>query len=763
VEKERLLLPCNQKGSRDDDDNARGMLSINMAASQQQQQQAQSAQQQPQSQGIFSSLLQRVNPKPNYAAYTPYFSQLVSQIGAGNSVQRANTLQVLELYVTSHRAFEGNFPLASARKDLFTAWELLLNEAPSNLQAMDLILACMLRDELSLRSGLTGEDVREYERILWKTFAKAASLIKPGFAGQGFKNTVESFFASQVLAVFFFRLPGFGPVVVDGLNAKPREARSLKGFFVAPTAAKPARRSFRSSIAPPPVQLSSPRSGDATDGFSSSATPSQAKAAPSLSPPRTVSPSLAVESPEIDARERRFFACAPDLFNWTQRLQQLDNDRGLFVLNKEDVVRWTTQLATKDAFFLSFVETYAITVKRAVPANETPAWSAVPAYDLVLATFAPLLRSAVWWDSIVRRMPGQGVGWVTSLPGYLRVKKTACALLQSDPSLLSLFCHTVFECTNANSLLSVDSCVEHLNLFFTCAAVPGPQRPASSAAPQGLVTQSSKAGDSLPAQFEYDDFWESFGRLLDSEGFQVLLKVCSFLYNNVHLFHGKSRTRLVNDLLGRHFFRLFLHWSPEVRTAFQHVLVYKVLRADRRFLPCFSDSQVMLLYGTGRAKRVPVSSPRVAMSAKAAWGKSPTPAANASSSTPAATSTDPADQPATPDEVAQLTRSAQRRLALFDRANAVDDEELWCDMAFSSKIDSYVRMCLVTRDDDVGDAVGSETQLLPAQLKVYCESSLEQYALLLIRYYRGVTLNSLEDIPETLSHRMVISEFTTET
>ena len=278
-------------------------------------------------------------------------------------------------------------------------------------------------------------------------------------------------------------------------------------------------------------------------------------------------------------------------------------------------------------------------------------------------------------------------------------------------------------------------------------------RPVGSAAPLGLATQSSRSGDSLPPGFDYDDFWDCFSKLLDSEGFQVLLKGCSFLYNNLHLFYGRLRTRLVTDLLGKHFFRLFLHWSPEVRTAFQHVLVYKVLRSDRRFLPCFSDSQVMLLYGTGRAKRVPVSPPRVAVSAKAAWGK-------ASGIVPAAGETDP---PASADEVAQLARSAQRRLALFDRANVVDDEELWSDMAYSSKIDSYVRMCLAYRDeDDKKQDAESAAFLLPPQLRVYCEASLEQYALLLIRYYRGVTLQSLDDIPETLSHRMVLSEFTSE-
>ena len=466
------------------------------------------------------------------------------------------------------------------------------------------------------------------------------------------------------------------------------------------------------------------------------------------------------------------------------------------------LVKWLT---TKEPFLLAFLEHFGLHVRRAAahalgilrslpPPNPstgagsgassfgptaTPfvVWSVVPGYETVLECFFPLLRSAVWWDSVARRTQGLGSGWVTSLPSYMRVKKTACALLECDLRLLPSYVQTVFECTNANSLLSVDSGVEHLNLFFTVAAVPLPRRPEAEerAAPRGLE-KAHRADKTLPATFAYDSFWPPFRTLLESESFQVLLKCCAFLYNNLHLFHGNVRARIVNDLLGGFFFRLFLHWSPEVRACFQHLVVYKVLRADRRFLPCFSDSQVMVLYGVpqnqqshAQAQRRAVmdrSSPaRVAASARAAWGKEdPSSSSSGSGSgsgkgeaaalmgggTGAANST-ASDPPATADEVARLTRSAQRRLALFDRANQVDDEELWMDMAFSSKIDSYVRMCLAFKDADGGG--------VPREKRAYVEPALEQYALLLIRYYRGVVTASLDDIPDSLSHRMLLSEF----
>src|SRR5690606_350691 len=134
---------------------------------------------------------------------------------------------------------------------------------------------------------------------------------------------------------------------------------------------------------------------------------------------------------------------------------------------------------------------------------------------------------------IAKRTPGQGAGWVTSLQGYMRVKRTACSLLQADHSLLPGFVRCAFECTNLHSLLSVDSGIEHLNLFFASSAVVRtPPADAFTAAPRGIATTSSSRNESLPESFDYDSFWECFVKLLESESYQVLLKCCSFLYNN---------------------------------------------------------------------------------------------------------------------------------------------------------------------------------------------------------------------------------------
>lgn len=68
-------------------------------------------------------------------------------------------------------------------------------------------------------------------------------------------------------------------------------------------------------------------------------------------------------------------------------------------------------------------------------------------------------------------------------------------------------------------------------------------------------------------------------------------------------------------------------------------------------------------------------------------------------------------------------------------------------------------MCLESNNTTVK---GGESSTRYGDVEIsntYVDYALEQYALLLIRYYRGITLKSLDEIPQTLSHRMIFSEF----
>jgi hypothetical protein len=216
-------------------------------------------------------------------------------------------------------------------------------------------------------------------------------------------------------------------------------------------------------------------------------------------------------------------------------------------------------------------------------------------------------------------------------------------------------------------------------------------------------------------------------------GVPNVTQTCSFLYNNFHLFRGSQRTKLINNLLSERFFFLFLHWSSEVRTYFQHLLIYKVLRADRRYLPCFTDTVVMERFGGADSQRARSSMP---------------------------------------DDLrkAQERRTRERRLTVFDTTSkTTNNEELLIDVAMCSKIDSYVHLCLTSKPENTDgqpepangsiprDSKKSPPSLIPEHSRVYIDASMRQYSALLTKYYRGVRLNSLDSLP-SLTHRMVMSD-----
>lgn len=654
--------------------------------------------------GLFVSLINRLSTSstPPNQKWTPHFSRLVDRLASTpKPEQQIHQLAGLEETYLRHPRFENTSYFAQV--DLFHLWECALGCALApklatgkRMVALRVVLLVMERGDFDMGEDVCQDSKRKYNKLLVASFELATLILRS-------PSTVdETLFCAEALAVFLFRLPYCSTLLVNALGQKELDEAKRRGSRQPPSV---------SGAAPTPTPAFRRRSRDKPHHFSAFVLP----------------------KPERDDEDGEFIRANPNLFQWNSTFTDPSVTSAVVELIQDSTKVWSLFLQNKEAFFLRFVEKLVQHVTRVVVVRGEIRWSCVPAYEMILTCFVELLRSAIWWDSVTRRTPGQGMGWVTSMAGYLKVKKTALAVLQSNPSLLRFYVQTTFECTNLHSLLSVDSCIEHLHLFITATAVPSPLLHTTSRVRKCSATALSR-------HFHHDSFWGSFRLILQSESYQVLLKSCSFLYNVLDLFLAGQRTKLVSDLLQPElFWGLFLHWSGEVRTCFHHLVVYKILRCDRRFLPCFSDSQVMLLYGVARGGKRAITVGRIETSARAAWG------------TLLLTSSPPNAECATKDEVAQLTKSAQRRMAIFD--TQVDDEELWFDMSVSSKIDSYVRMCLQAKE---GDEAGGG---VPKRLAVYVQPALEQYSLLLIRYYRGATLASLDDIPASLSHRMVLTEF----
>jgi len=98
----------------------------------------------------------------------------------------------------------------------------------------------------------------------------------------------------------------------------------------------------------------------------------------------------------------------------------------------------------------------------------------------------------------------------------------------------------------------------------------------------GILWQQKGA---LSPSFDVDFFCKGLDILFSTEHHQVILRVLQVIYTYAELFTGNSRQVLFGDfILDKHFFKLFLHWDPGVRNAFQQTLIFKMVRIKRSVL-----------------------------------------------------------------------------------------------------------------------------------------------------------------------------------
>lgn len=76
----------------------------------------------------------------------------------------------------------------------------------------------------------------------------------------------------------------------------------------------------------------------------------------------------------------------------------------------------------------------------------------------------------------------------------------------------------------------------------------------------------------IPPTFDYTYFFKGFKMVLESSHCYSLGKALLLLYNHYSIFSQEFRYSISMYLMGKLFFRLFLHWSFNVRTIFHHLL-----------------------------------------------------------------------------------------------------------------------------------------------------------------------------------------------
>jgi len=137
-------------------------------------------------------------------------------------------------------------------------------------------------------------------------------------------------------------------------------------------------------------------------------------------------------------------------------------------------------------------------------------------------------------------------------------------LLLTHHSLINYFIRLTFSKTNAYDITAVTESLQFV---------------------EGWFKEILRHGKKLPHDFDSEFFCRAVSILFGSEHHVVVLRVLTMIYNYADIFTGESRRSLLLDLLiKKYFFQLFLHWESTVRNTYQQILAFKMLRMRRKVL-----------------------------------------------------------------------------------------------------------------------------------------------------------------------------------
>lgn len=81
----------------------------------------------------------------------------------------------------------------------------------------------------------------------------------------------------------------------------------------------------------------------------------------------------------------------------------------------------------------------------------------------------------------------------------------------------------------------------------------------------------------IRSAFDFEFLFDAIRVLLEGEQMQVLLKTIEFLYTGFDLLL-EEQADVLRRVVRPFFFKLFLHWSPNVRRFFHHLLIFRLVR-----------------------------------------------------------------------------------------------------------------------------------------------------------------------------------------
>ena len=247
--------------------------------------------------------------------------------------------------------------------------------------------------------------------------------------------------------------------------------------------------------------------------------------------------------------KRKFLAWNPSFFEWGRAELMCTDPMLMTTLLAPDTMAYLNLQFSDPGFLLEYTSGWLGHVVSA--AHGQVLWHVLPGYSLLLE--ACLL-------GILQRPD-----LLTSGTG----RRIQCLLLSSDtpsptraPIVLRTFVELRLRQTSVNDAMGLNQTLDCLDDWIRLAS-------------------GEQLSDPLPENFCYDTLLFALQTALRGHHFQMLIKTLTFLYMHLGRFYRERRSELLQHVVFHRsvFFRLFLHWCPEVRRVFQLLLTYRVLRS----------------------------------------------------------------------------------------------------------------------------------------------------------------------------------------
>jgi len=156
------------------------------------------------------------------------------------------------------------------------------------------------------------------------------------------------------------------------------------------------------------------------------------------------------------------------------------------------------------------------------------------------------------------------------------IQDCSCSIILTDSSLVNLCVTHVFSKTNVYNVFGTLNAMNTVEIWFK---------------------QLAENNMTLSKQFDTKFFCRALDIIFQTDHHQMMTRALGLVYVAVDAFVEEARRELVIDLLlHKYFFRLFLHWDSAVRNCYHQFLLFKAIRIRRSRLisnHTFVDSGVL--------------------------------------------------------------------------------------------------------------------------------------------------------------------------